>query len=366
MRHLVYLFLVSTSLTIGFSETSHAISVKEVDKAGIYQPIVDAINNRFDQQVDLDGKASEENTTGRARAVGQQGEQANAVAANTVKTTQENAVLNTHNKTMNLDSYACSYVTSAGGVSGAVETAAMVIAQSNAARMSKIAGAPGTPTENGLVDFQNQLFDQMQTLGPERFSIGALFTEPNIQVGGADAAQLEYLQDLLYARIPTYLNQDLLDNADTETKNLSVQADRLRSEMGIGQTVFSILKGNRAPSTVGYNSAEFLKQILESNGYSGDWADKLFPASGASLRAQLEGLTMGQFGAGYSTEKLVDNPEVIGAGVLFNSMLTNVLLFKQYELLETIAASTSTQVIATREQAIKDVNARISRKNARQ
>ena len=359
MRHLVFLFLLSTSLTIGFTSSAHAKPVKVTNHKEISTPIVDWIK----EQIGLDGKAAEENTLAIVHQTKQQGDQKDAGELNATKRAWENADVKVHSKTMNLDAYACSYATSTDGVSKAAETASQVTKQKLAERLAILSGQPGTPTANGEVQFKNELYDTMQLLGDDRFSVGYLFNTDNLNSIGPEVNNLDYLQNLLYARIPLYLNKDLADNPDTETKNTLATADRLRSEMAIGQSVFSIMQGNRAV-TEGITAPKFLRQILEANKYSDEYLDELLPPN-ASLHAQLKALSVGQFGSAYSGEKLVDNPEILNAGILFNSMLTNLLLFKQYELLETIALSTSTQVIATREEAIKDVSARISRKNSR-
>lgn len=353
-----FAFLLGLMVFIGNNGVSAALPV--IDRSHI-----DAANKNAANELEAKRRQSEESTNATVAQTGEHAKHVTAGNMNDSKRSQEVEMVNTAKRHMEKPEYACSYITVSGNLSGGIESASQSISMKLEERLKVIASEAGSKSSNGLVDFQNQLFDEMQGLGTTRFSIGNLLNTPNIPQSGAIATQLEYLQNMLYARVPVYLNKDLMDNPDTEVKNLSIQADRLRSEMSIGQTVFSILEGMRAPNQAGGNAIQFLKQITKANKFSDEWQQKVLP-NNASYRAQLEGLALGQFGQGYMKEKFINTPENIPIGILFNSMLTNVLLFEQYRLLETIAAATSTQIIATREEAIKDVNARIARKNARQ
>ena len=370
MRHLK--FLIPAFLFLSLFAMNADIASARVAQESTQKKNQDLLNKIQREQIiehekDRDDNAlqTREQTTVATAGTGEAAKHATAMGANDTKLAQEIAMNNSHTRHMNKDDYACSYISVAGGLGKAQESAAQSTKMKLAERLKVIASEAGSKSENGLVDFQNQLFDEMQGLDVTRMSIGELLNSKNIPQGGQVATQLEYLQNMLYARVPVYLNKDLLDNADTEVKNLSIQADRLRSEASVGQAIFSIIEGARAPMEGGGKGVAQIKEIMQANEYSSQYIQELLP-SNASLRAQLEGLALGQFGQKYMQEKFIDNPDNIPIGVLFNSMLTNVLLFKQYELLEGIATATATNIIASREEAIKDVNARISRKNARQ
>jgi hypothetical protein len=370
MRLLKYFIpVLAVLITSAVYNDAEATPVREVDKAGIYQPIVNAITNDqmsnddriHEEQLESDRADSEQRNNETAVQTGQLARHDDANNVNRAALSQQESMVDTFKRTNELDAYACSFASGAR-IGRAAAAASQATTMQLEERLAIIAGESG-PTVNGLVDFQNQLYDRMESLGSARFSLGNLLHTKTIPQSGAIADQLNYTQDLLYARVPVYLNQDLKDNADTEVKNLSIQADRLRSEMAIGQTVFSTLQGIRAPA--GGANVQWIREIMEENEFPPEYVSELLPGD-ASLRAQMEALAVGQFGHKYMIEKFVASPEAIPIGILYNSMLTNLILFKQYELLESIAAATATNVIAVREEAIKDVNARISRKNAAQ
>lgn len=365
MRYSICLFLMlGLGLITLASNKSHAIDVKEINKSEIYQPIVDAINDRFDQQVEMDGAASNENTTGRAAAQEISGRRADAVQAVATARAHQVSDVNTYKRTGNMDPAFCVLASPAQSVYEAQQSAKKSAKEKLNRRLETIAGAPGTICENGAVDCKNKLYAQMITMPSTRLSFGNLLMTDNIEQTGATQQQLEYIQNLLYARAPVYLNQDLVDNADTETKNALIEADRLRAEMSIGQTVFSMLEGAKSPNPDSNRGVQFLREHLEVNGAKPEMLDDILP-NDASYRAQLEALTVGMFGTGTMMQSFVDTPENRTIGIMFQLMLNNVMALEQLKYLEAIAAATSTQVIATREEAIKDVNARISRKNAR-
>lgn len=361
MRFLKFFVPVFVVLSIVIvSNQAYALAVNEINKGDITNPINKKTEEENKKSIEDRKMMSQQLLTSQVASDAEAKKNVTAGNINDSARSQQESMVDTFKRTNELDTYLCSWA-SQSGIGRAAAAAAQAKKMLLEERLKVTAGT--VKSENGLVDFQNKLFDEMQGLGDQRFSVGHLLNTSTIPTSGAIASQLNYTQDLLYARVPVYLNQDLLDNADTEVKNLSIQADRLRAEMGIGQTVFSTLQGNRAPA--GGPSVPWIKEIMTENEFPNEYISELLPGD-ASLRAQMEGMAVGQFGRKYMVEKFAATPELIPIGILYNSMLTNFILFKQYELLEGIAASTATNVIATREEAIKDVNARISRKNARQ
>jgi hypothetical protein len=363
-----YLFLIATSiiaLPLFCINNANAIPVTIVGDSAT----APAINERLDQENEENMEdrqlASEQASNDAAIQTKQQGHFADGRAFQEVEKAHGQAMSGTHNKYLQADEYPCSFPSVSQSMSAAKESAEQEFEAQLKKRLEVISGQSGSRSENGLVKFQEDLFDESQSAGQDSFSIGEILLSKTIPTSGTVDKKLEYAQNLLYARVPVYLDQQFLDNPDPETKNIATVADRLRAEMAIGQSVFSMLKANRASNKGNGRAIQFQREIMENNGFSGQYLQKLL-TSDASYRAQLEAMIVGQFGKDYMQEKLITNPENYGSGILWNMMLNNLIQFENYRLLEAIAMATSTNVIAVREKAITDVNARIARKNARQ
>lgn len=356
----VYMFMCLFVL----STEAQAISTKAKQDEQIKQ--ADENKDEIIEKINASArKASEQLSVAEAASRKQQGDYEDANNINASKRSQEEATVDINGEYNNREDAMCSFPSVSQSTASGKESAEQLFQMELPERNKVIAGEPGTQSENGLVAFQNALYDKMQSLDSDRFSMGNLIGQYTIPTGGVADQKLAYMQDLLYARVPVYLNKDLKDNPDTEVKNASIAADRLRAEMSIGQSIFSRIKANRASNKGNGRAIQFQKEIMEKNGFSGEYLKKLLVPD-ASYRAQLEAMTVGQFGSEYMQEKLLTNHENYGGMIVWNLMLNNLIQMEQYALLESIALATSTQVIATREEAIKDVNSRFSAKGAGQ
>jgi len=272
---------------------------------------------------------------------------------------QQQETVDTEKRIGGVDDYMCSAI-STSRITKTMENADQV---ADALRKARNA-AYFANSEKGLTQFQNELYELMVSLPPERVDIGELFLNPSIPVSGQVATNLDYLNKLLFDRVPVHLLKDLRENADTATKNTLVSADRIAAESRIGSTLMSMLQGMHS-QTDGVGAAESLKQIMTANTYSPQYTEKLLGGGKPSKYGVLKALTVGQIGQKFVEDRTIAKPENVQSGIMFQLMINNMLLFEQYNLLETIAMSTAANVIANREEAIKDVNALVQNKNAR-
>lgn len=266
--------------------------------------------------------------------------------------------------------------------SHAFETASTQLAD----RLPVLNAEEGSISENGLVDMNNQMFEVARSFctptgeggdavfctgtDNEHVSIGTLLFRPNVGLGvpsaDNDVEQLEYLQDLLYARVPVKLNPDLLVNPNTEVKNLYVESDRLRAELSIGQAAFSQVVGERtAPENEG-RSIPYIQELLDTGNFlSPEQVAALFPDNRASAKAQLDAITLGMLNPNFLQQQLVANPNAMGINISYNTALTNRLLFKMLNELEFIKLAIATDIAATRGPQVDSLNARITAMNER-
>ena len=237
----------------------------------------------------------------------------------------------------------------------------------------------GELSEFGLIDYQRKLFQELtQFCSPESWggdaeycngdgtahvSLGTLLREISIPEGDPVNGYLNALEQLLYTRIPISINPDLLENPNTEVMNTMVEAERLRAEMSIGQTLFSTLRGNRE-KIPGVSASNSLIERLRENGWGRDDIDRWL-SGGMSRNAMYHALTVGSFGTPFMLQELVGNEEGIGVIIAREMMLNNVLQYHQYRLLEAIALATATTNVMNRDDAIEDLNRRISALNTR-
>lgn len=365
MKFIKLLFLSTLCISLlSISHTANALDAQESTQQKNKKLLEDIRKDQLDEH-DKDrkdrAKQTEEQTNATTSQTGQLAKHDDANNLNAAKLAGENAAVRVHDETMNLDQDMCSFVSVQQGFSRVVENAAKVTEELRKARNADYF----TNSERGLVDFQNELYEQMKSLPPERVDLGILFSTPIVPNSGVDATNLAYLEKLLFQRVPVAMLKDLKDNPDTEVKNSLVTADRIAAESRIGSSLMSILQGTHAP-TPGVNGAKWAGEIMQANGYNPEYIQKVLGGNQPSKFGLLESLTVGQIGSEYSKDKLVMNSENYGGAILFQLMISNMLAFEQYRLLETIAMSSAANLITNREEAIKDINTRFSKKNSRQ
>lgn len=356
-------FLGSTAISTNAWATFALESTQQQNKS-LLDTILDKVTQtaepNHEEAMESEKKASEQATNTEVLSRKNANEVQDATNVIGRETAQQESMVDTEKRLGNVDAYACSDISRSRNTS-AYESYLQTYDALRSARLSE----RKTAADSGATQYLNELYDKMKTLGDNRYDIGELFANNNIPESGTIAANLNYLNQLLFNRVPVYSNKDLRENADTEMKNIITTSDRLNAEMQIGGNLLALLQAMRAPDKGGSQSKKSLEEIMKANGYSGEYIQKAL-GDKPSWRAVLEALTVGQMGQKYVEDRVVAKPENIQSGIHFQLMLNNMLLFEQFKLLETIAMATSANIIAVREEAIKDVNARIGRKNARQ
>lgn len=295
-------------------------------------------------------------------------------------------------KHQNQAAYGCVYGSVNQSVGTAEVTSRETFQQLIVERMGVLGSNAGTISENGRTDMNRRLFDAaMQFCNPagmggaavtcqgsddpnsiEHVSIGTLVGKSNVGVGtptsADDLAQLEYLQNILYGQTPLALNPDLLENPTTEIKNLYVESDRLRAELGIGQAAFAQVVARRTPPNVsGEGSGVYLKELIGA----GEFVDtkileEILPAGiRPSLHAQYDAMTLGMLNPNFVMEKVNDNPELAPLAQVFNGILANRLMFDMLKELEFIKLAIASDISSSRTAELAELNARIEAANQR-
>lgn len=252
------------------------------------------------------------------------------------------------------------------------------------ARATKVANSEaGTDSENGLIDFQRKLFERAKQLCSASGNGGA-----NVYCGGDGANKhltihtllgaetlpsddenneippnnhIQYMDDVLFARVPLSIPPDALEDPNTDVQNLMVEADRLKMEMSVGQQAFSSIRANRA-GVPGMKSAEIYKQIMEANGWENGQITEYFDTNGVSVNTMYKALTVGSYGSEFILNLLGGkNDKGLLVVLVKQLMLNNVLQYEQYKLLESIALSSAINIPVNRDGEIKRVNAEIQK-----
>lgn len=392
MRKILLLSTVfAMSLTV-FAQNDVRAQISVIDRAHISatndvetavrdntQEITTEVNERFmDLYGELRRMSEQQTTTNLAN-------QANSNAIGTARGTQaaivaqQQAGVDTEFTWVNAAGHNC--VVASSGIGGArvneeAETETNNLIQT---RMRNINSEAGTDAENGLVDFQRRMFQRSTSLcdpsgnggsntfctgsGNAHVSLSTILTADAFHNVSPLTERLEYIQDLLFSRIPVSVNPDLLDQPNTEAMNMVVEADRIKAEMSVGQTLFSMLQGNR--TKVNSRVSTSLRERLEAGGWSSAKIDAMM-AGGVSKNSMYHALTVGSYSSEMLLERVTARPRDLLANIFGELALNNVLQFEQYKLLEAIALATATNVVVNRDDAIKDLNARITALNSRQ
>ena len=237
----------------------------------------------------------------------------------------------------------------------------------------------GTDSENGLIDFQRKLFERSLALcsaqgngGGNEFCTGdgsnkhltihTLLGAESLPIGPSiKNDSIEYMDDVLFARVPLSIPPDALEDPKTDVQNLLVESDRLKMEMSVGQQAFSMVRANRVGKT-GLNVVDQYKEIMEANGWSSEKISEHFDENGLSVNSMYHALTLGSYGPEFMVNLLSGKgPKGYFAILGQQLMLNNVLQYEQYKLLESIALSSAINIPVNRDDEIKRVNAKIQK-----
>lgn len=354
-------------------------AIKDVETA--VRANTNEITERFLNLYNELRKMSEQATTVNTANTGMAGRFASASDQNRSITATEVMSAGTASKFLNQADFLCVAVSGESSTAKIQENTEKEIDKLIKADMSLINSEAGQISENGLVDFQRQLFQQAMSMcdplgngganvycsgsGTSHITLSSLLRPTAYRSDPRVNQNLDYLKNILYARIPISVNPDLLVDPNTETMNMVVESDRLKAEMSIGQTLFSMLRGNRMV-TPGTKASTSLAERMKANGWSDDYVNTL-TGQGLSKNSMYHALTIGSFGSEFMMQQLSGNDDInYGVVMAKELMLNNVLQYEQYKLLEAIALATATNIVVNRDDAIKDLNERISSANSRQ
>ena len=123
----------------------------------------------------------------------------------------------------------------------------------------------------------------------------------------------------------------------------------------------------RQPPSSSTRAVPFIKEMLESGDFlAPSQVTALVPENRASLKAQLEAITLGMMNPNYLQGQNVNNPALAALNISYNTSLANYLTMYQINLLEIIALAVSTDVATNRNDAVTELNEKIRQVNARQ
>lgn len=247
-----------------------------------------------------------------------------------------------------------------------------------ASAMDVINGSEGTIAENGKFDYARQMFEKISPLcdprsqggdaqhcvgaGTEHATLGTLLNKRAISPTDPEAEKLEVLQQLLFAEVPVSVQPDLLENPTTDVQDILIEAERLKADMSVGQSLFSKIYGNRM-KIPGTSASGNLRERLEINGWAEEDIAKLVDG-GLSKNAMYFALTAGSLGTPFLEQEIVKNETGLLSGILYELKLGNTLANHNREMLEAIALTTAITASKNRDDAIEDLNRRISALNS--
>lgn len=362
---------------------SAAVKVHIVKDDATEDAIIDYLKSHWEnQELPNSQQNSEQRNNETALQTKQIGDYTDAAALNNVAMEHQKSMNETHKTWMNMPDAVCVYPSMAQSVNSAI-TSAKKAAEVSMEQMLKVINAEaGTPAANGRIDYNNKLFQEATGLcsptgngGANAFcggdgtndhiNAGKMLITKNISESGDLAAKFGYLQKVLFGRIFSNINPDLLQSPSTEIKNIVIEQDNLKAEMSIGSAAFHLVKSYRTPNKGSGAGIQSLKEIMSANQWASETQQKLLP-SNASFMGQLEAMTRGVFGSKHIMAEMTKNERNTLSGILFAMMVNNLLLFQQLEMLESIALSTGATVVANGTERYEALERRIRAQNARQ
>jgi hypothetical protein len=276
----------------------------------------------------------------------------------------------------------CSLLTTSRGMGPAYSRASAYADARNASTMAAINNEAGTTFENGLVDGMRKLFEEetvalcsAQGNGAKNVFCGGDGTNVHLSASSVlndraitddEIAKVDYFEKLMtQTRTILDVSPDVLDDPKTDGKGLFIEAERLKAEMSIFNTVLNNLIANNKVDGTSSAAVTYLKEILEE----GDFLDaatreKLLPGGQGSHMGQLEALAIGFMNPNYSKQKFFTAEKAYLSSILFQNVLNNYIQIQQMKLLEAIALSTSATVVVNREPAIESLNVKVRRANS--
>ncbi len=387
MRKILLLSSVFAISLCVFAQGDVRAQVETIDKASIdaikesEKSVIDHISKHIERN-SIDGQKSAEQAT-TVQAAFQANNNAIATARDLTATVRDQNVSHTDTtkRAISIEDGGC--VLGSGNMSNELiyQNSERATDEDIQESMDLINSNAGQISENGLVDFQRKMFDISRALcdpsgnggansyctgaGTEHITLASLLRPVGYNKDPIVDDNLDYLRNVLYARIPISVNPDLLEDPNTETMNMVIDSDRLKAELSIGQTVFSMIRGNRTKTETEPSAAKSLRERYEAGGWSDDRIAEAID-NGISKNGLYEALTVGSSNSKFLMQELVSiNPVKLLQFIGGQLALNNNLEYEQYKLLEAIALATATNIVVNRDDAIKDLNARIMAVNTR-
>jgi hypothetical protein len=280
----------------------------------------------------------------------------------------------------------CSYASTGRGIGPAYGRAHAFFKEEMVRRGKEANKETGTTFENGLVDGLRKMFNEASTLCSPAGNKGANAafcsgdgSSKHLQIASVlydrsimpdDFPKINYLEKLLTTtRTHVAVDPNLLANANTEAQNLFVLSDRLQAEMSMLDAVFGKIKANNFNMGAESAAIPYLEETLKEGDFTEDdlLNELLSPdRKSASYMGQLEALVRGMMNPTYYRQKASGGEGAWRPAMLYQLILSNHLQLEQIKLLEAVALATSTTVVVNREDALEELNGRISAINVRQ
>lgn len=328
-----------------------------------------------DRQADSEQRLNE-----TVSATDHQGDFVNADNVNRAKLAQEQSMDDTNKRHTGSADALCTEASVMPSLAGALETKNKIFSTNTQANMSVTNAEEGTPAANGRIDYNVQLFDERKqhcsskgSGGSETYcggsdnqhlSVETLLSHSNIKTGDEVDQKLGYLQKMLFSKVFSNINPDLLEEPKTEVKNIMVEQDRLKAAQGVAMAAFHNIRAARAPSEAGGEAKQWMTQVLQQNKFSSESIQDLMGDS-PSYEAQLDFIGRRIYMSPEWAMSLADTPENSTRHIPIYLGWNNILLFEIYKMLQIIALNTGQTVAENISDDFVDLETRIRALNAR-
>lgn len=270
-------------------------------------------------------------------------------------------------------------VAASGTLSGtATDEAATNAAKVAMNEMMGLLNGSDPMTANGVKNFHRELFEQRKGLcsadgaggadttcagagDNDHLSLGTILNSDGWTEGSSIETGMNYFKKLMFVRVHEPLAPELMAEPDTDAMDLMIQSDRLKAEMSVGGTIFTKMEAYRKKFG-GANALNSVNQRLEKSGFSVEKRAEI-ALNGISLHGLLKTLTVGSFTPEMMMQKFNTTTENAAGNILAEIALSNVIQFRQLELLEAIAVAQGVNVVTSRDPAFAKINAEIIAKN---
>lgn len=378
-------FTFLMAFTLGFLVYSPAQAQVKVDivKDSATAPvIVRKLEELHNLMIENNRADSKQRETAVSAQTGIQQQTVDAQTMNHVKTEQEKAMLNTHKRMDGGADSLCTEGTATDGQATALEKSLKSFKENMAKNLAITIGEKGTLSENGRTDYNNRLFEETRKGlcsskakgGAETYcggndpnnghlNIETLLSANNIKQGDETEKKLDYLQQMLFSRVFSDINAELLKQPNTEVKNIIIEQDRVISAQAVASSAFHYLKSHRTASDKA-GARPWMKELMEQNGFNGQTIQQLL-GENPSYEAYLDYIGRRMYMGKEWVASLI-KPEDAARHVPVYLGWNNILLFEIYKMLQIVALNTGQTVARDVAIDFENLENRIRAINARQ